>query len=86
MNQVYLKITQDANTGKILVMYNPDTFNTYNYNGNAQLLYLEAQSTNLRVRFATNPKIDLPTDTEFIVEPTSLDSYNVVVVLFECID
>lgn len=85
MNQIYLKIKQDADQGTVIAMFNPDMIQNFHYNGNAQLLYLEAQKEKLRVRFATSPKIDEPTESEFVVEPTNTEmSYNVIVLIFEC--
>jgi hypothetical protein len=65
-------------------MFNPDKINVFSYDGNAHLLYLEAQKDRAHIRFTTNPRIDGPTDTEFLAQSATSESFILVVILFEC--
>lgn len=84
-NHINLRIKQDVNNGTIVLTFNPDTIQNLLYSGKSQLLYLEAQKENARIRFASFPKIDGVTDSELNVEPTNFESYSIVFVLFECV-
>lgn len=84
-NSATVKINERGNKGTVVALLNPDPDNIHDFAfvGKPELIFIEAQKTDCRVRFNAFPN-DGFSDYEFAIEPFDLDAYNVSVVVFQC--
>lgn len=67
----------------MVALLNPDQIHDFGFVGRADLIFVEIQKSDCRVRFNSFPN-DGFSDYEFAVEPFDLDGYNVTVVVLQC--
>lgn len=60
----------------------PDNIHNFGFTGKPELIFVEIQKSDTRVRFNSFPN-DGFSDYEFAVEPFDLDVYNVTVMIFQ---
>lgn len=84
-NSVTLKIAERGTKGTITVLLNPDPDNQkfIEYNGKTDLLIVEVERSDCRVRFNNFPNSDFSA-YEIAAEPFDLNNYNLSLAIFQC--